>query len=175
MCGGILFHLDHFIAINRWHTFKWYDCGFVNFRDSINSSTVHRTVTDLRIICNQICVFVTALLQLGILIFFSLKRNWSVRKEGFCSVCNGLICMFHYMLTFLVTFAKLQKVTISSAMPLSSSVRPSGATLLSLDGFSWNLSFEDYSNIEKIQVSLSLARIIDTLHVDLRTLVIIYC
>jgi len=75
MCGGILFHLDHSIAINRWRTFKWYDCGFVNFRDSINTSTVHRTVTNLRIICNQICVYVTALLQLGILIFFSLKRN----------------------------------------------------------------------------------------------------
>lgn len=82
MCGGILFHLDDFIAINRWRTFKWYDCGFVNFRDCINTSTVHRTVTDLRVICNQICVYVTALLQLGILIFFSLKRNSNVRKRG---------------------------------------------------------------------------------------------
>ena len=91
-------------------------------------------------------------------------------KEGFCSVCNGLIYMFHYVLTFLVTFAKLQNVTVSSAMLLSPSVRPSGAPLLSLDGFSWNLTFEDYSNIEKIRVSLGLARMKDTLHDYLRTL-----
>jgi len=77
------FHSGHFIAINRWRTFKWYYRVFVNFRDSINTSTVHRTVTDLWIICSQICVYVTALLQLGISIFFSLKRNWSMRKEGF--------------------------------------------------------------------------------------------
>jgi hypothetical protein len=52
-------------------------------------------------------------------------------------------CLFvffrHYhlhALSFLGAFAKVQEVTLSSAMPASSSVRPHGTTPLPLDGFS---------------------------------------
>ena len=44
---------------------------------------------------------------------------------------------------FLGAFAKLRKATVSFVM----SVRPHGTTRLPLDGFSWNLIFEDFSKI----------------------------
>jgi len=56
---------------------------------------------------------------------------------------------------FLSAFAKLRKATINFVK----SVRPRGTTRLPLDGFSWNLIFEDFSRkkknlLRKIQVSL---------------------
>jgi len=52
---------------------------------------------------------------------------------------------------FLGAFGKLRKATINFVM----SVRSHGTTRLPLDGFSWNLIFEDLSKIcETIQVSL---------------------
>ena len=45
-------------------------------------------------------------------------------------------------------FAKLRKVTISFVMSVRlPSVRPHGTTWLPMDGFSWNLTFEEFSKI----------------------------
>jgi len=49
-------------------------------------------------------------------------------------------------------FAILRKATISFIMSVRLSFRPHGTTRLQLDGFSWNLIFED--SVKKIQVSL---------------------
>jgi len=64
---------------------------------------------------------------------------------------------------FLGAFVKFQKTTASFVM----CVRPSRTTRLPLDGFSWNLIFEYYSNIwEKLIFRQSLTRTTDTVHVD---------
>ena len=66
-----------------------------------------------------------------------------------CGVHKSRFC-------FLGAFAKLRKATISFVMPVRLSVRPHRTTRLPLDGFSWNLIFEDITKIylEKIKVSL---------------------
>jgi hypothetical protein len=50
--------------------------------------------------------------------------------------------------SFLDAFSKLLKVTISFVIYVCLSVRPHGTTRLPLDGFSWNLIFEYFSNIQ---------------------------
>jgi hypothetical protein len=59
------------------------------------------------------------------------------------------------MKLFLGAFAVLRKATISFVR----SVGPLGTTRFPLDGFSWNLIFEDFSkSVEKIQASLNSGR-----------------
>ena len=50
-------------------------------------------------------------------------------------------------MSFLGAFAKLRKATLSCVTSVRLSVRPHGTTRLSLDGFLWNLIFEDFSEI----------------------------
>jgi hypothetical protein len=68
---------------------------------------------------------------------------WSIAIIGLhkwdcvpCEVHHGL------MDQFLDTFAKLRKATVSFMF-----VRPHGTTWLPLDGFSWNLIYEDFMKI----------------------------
>ena len=47
--------------------------------------------------------------------------------------------------SFLGTFAKLRKATISVVMSVCPSVHPHGVTRLPLEGFSLNVTFEHFS------------------------------
>jgi len=70
-------------------------------------------------------------------------------------------------------FSKFRKATISFVMSVRLSVRPHGTTRLPLDGFSWDLTFEDFfffKSVQKSQVPLKS----DTLHEARYTFVIIY-
>jgi len=73
----------------------------------------------------------------------------------------------------------MQKATISFVMPVCVSILlsvcPHGATLLHVDGLSWNLMFEYFlkKSFETIQVSLKSDKIMGTLHDDLCTFVIV--
>jgi hypothetical protein len=54
-----------------------------------------------------------------------------------------------FQAVFLGSFAKLRNAIISFFM----SVRPHGTTRLPLDGFSWNLIFEDFSKLFRENLS----------------------
>ena len=70
---------------------------------------------------------------------------------------------FFYCVQFLGAFAKLRKAIISFVM----SVRLHAAVQHPLDGFSWNLIFDYFSNIvEKVEVSLKSDMNNGTLHED---------
>ena len=78
----------------------------------------------------------------GLRVLLILYYLWTVMNKVALSYrCpSSFFVVFCY---FLGSFAKLRKATISFVM----SVRPHGTTLLQLDGFSWNLIFEDFSKI----------------------------
>jgi hypothetical protein len=61
---------------------------------------------------------------------------------------------------FLGAFAKSRKATITFVLSVRPSVRPHGRTRLPLDGFSWNLIFQDFSKnlSRKFQVSLKYGK-----------------
>jgi hypothetical protein len=76
------------------------------------------------------------------------------RYKHILTVC--LFVSYTLCLCILGAFAELQKATISCIMSRPS-VSPHGTTRLPLDGFSWNLIFEDLY-IEKTQVPLKLGK-----------------
>ena len=59
----------------------------------------------------------------------------------FCTVS----VIMHTRQTFTGAFVKLRKATISFVMSVCLSVCPHGTTHIPLDGFAWNLLFEDFS------------------------------
>ena len=61
--------------------------------------------------------------------------------------CSWYALSVRVLSSFLGAFAKLRKATISFVMSVCLSVRPHGTTRLPLDGFLWNLIFEDFSKI----------------------------
>ena len=82
------------------------------------------------------------------LIFHKNKIKMFLLTRVFVVVC---LTMFYQ---FLDAFAKLRKAIISFVISLA--VCPHGTTRLPLDGFSWNLIFENFvlKYVEKIQLSL---------------------
>jgi hypothetical protein len=74
------------------------------------------------------------------------------------SVNQVFSCVLLYtlaMAAFLGAFANLRKATIGFVMSACPSIRPHGTSRLQLDGFSWNLIFENFRKaVEKIRVLL---------------------
>ena len=76
----------------------------------------------------------------------TVARVAEMRWGHFCIVLlSRLITVYR----FLGAFGELRKATISFAMSVRPTVCPHRTTRLSLDGFSWNLIFEDFSKIRR--------------------------
>jgi len=77
--------------------------------------------------------------------------------------------------SLLGAYGKLRKTAFSFVIFVRPSFRPHGTTRLSLDGFSWNLAFEDFSKIcwEKFKFNWIRKRIAGILHEDQYTFLII--
>jgi hypothetical protein len=91
----------------------------------------------------------------------SLSAECESSIPGKCALVTGImhsltlsISLGECLVNFSGAFAKLRKVTISFVMSVRLPyVRPHGITRLPMDGFSWNLIFEEFFKIvEDIQV-----------------------
>jgi hypothetical protein len=90
----------------------------------------------------------------GIAMYVCLRRNISNYTKESAHWRTATDSIFGCVL-LLRAFAKLRTAAVSFVMSVRLFICPHGTTRLTLEGFSWNLIFEDFSKLEKIRVWLT--------------------
>ena len=97
------------------------------------------------------------------------RRHVYYTKHTHTQHTRTCLCNDYKSCWFLGAFAKLRKASINFAMSVRLSVRPHGSVRLPLDGYTWNLTFEDFffENLSiKYKSHYNLTRITGTVQQD---------